>query len=441
MYKHRDPIFGLDLILKTGLSIKNNSFNEENFARFDLYGPTFQGIAWATQCINSIEPKNLASVLGGSDWGVQEMRLPTWAPFCGAGFLTTDGEEAKWKRSLLKPFFHSSNISDLSLMHAGLYQMMRMFPKDDTAFDLQPLVFDLYLDLSTSFLFGEPIGALSGKCPQHAKGFVDAFQAGIAGCGLRMAVGPLRHLIPNRSWFEACKKSHQFADYYVDRALEHRARYLAKQKEADPGDGTLTKPRTLLIKMAEVTGDRKLLRDQIVQAMMGSQDTTSVLICNVVHLLSRHKDIQRQLQTEIISLGTKDPSFENLGRMRYLQAILNETLRLHPVFPHIARVAMKDTILPSGGGSDGKSPIFCPAGSLFRTSIYTLHRQTRTYGPDAHEFKPERWLDKSFMPGTYEYVPFGVGRRSCLGKHKAMMESSYMIVRLFQQCHHGMRVN
>jgi len=66
-------------------------------------------------------------------------------------------------------------------------------------------------------------------------------------------------------------------------------------------------------------------------------------------------------------------------------------LRLHPIVPINTRIAIVDTILPLGGGADGKSPVFVPAGTLVGYQIYVMQRRKDIYGEDADEFRPERW--------------------------------------------------
>lgn len=95
------------------------------------------------------------------------------------------------------------------------------------------------------------------------------------------------------------------------------------------------------------------------------------------------------------------------------------------------RVALVDTILPTGGGRDGKRPIFAPAGTGFDTSWYNLHRLKSVWGEDANDFRPERW--ETFRPDPWQYQAFGGGPRSCLGRTKALIEASYVIVRLMQK--------
>jgi len=65
--------------------------------------------------------------------------------------------------------------------------------------------------------------------------------------------------------------------------------------------------------------------------------------------------------------------------------------RLYPVIPVNSRVAVVDTILPLGGGGDGKHPIFVKKGTRVLHFPYSMHRRKDIFGPDADEFRPERW--------------------------------------------------
>lgn len=76
-------------------------------------------------------------------------------------------------------------------------------------------------------------------------------------------------------------------------------------------------------------------------------------------------------------------------------------------------MSVAETILPLGGGSDGKSPLFIPSGRNVGWSLYTMHRRKDLYGEDAEEFKPERW--ETLRPG-WEYLPFNGGPRICIGR-------------------------
>lgn len=95
------------------------------------------------------------------------------------------------------------------------------------------------------------------------------------------------------------------------------------------------------------------------------------------------------------------------------------------------RVALRDTLLPKGGGSEQTSPVYVRKGTMFDTAFYVLHRQRAIWGEDAEEFKPHRW--DTFKPNVWEYQPFGGGPRGCIGRQKALTEASYVIVRMLRE--------
>jgi hypothetical protein len=94
-----------------------------------------------------------------------------------------------------------------------------------------------------------------------------------------------------------------------------------------------------------------------------------------------------------------------------------------------ARVALKNTFLPVGGGWDRSSPIFVSKGTQVGYSVYSMHRRPDFYGLDAEAFRPERWQDR--LPKTedplterWAFLPFNAGPRTCLGCEMTSFGSS-----------------
>ena len=179
-----------------------------------------------------------------------------------------------------------------------------------------------YLDTATLFLFGESIGSLSAATPAHAQGFLEAFAAGFSGSGMRIALGPFKILLSKSKWLEACETTHRFADFYADKALQHRQDFLAGENKAV--EGGCIQPQILLYNMAEQTGDRNDLRNQILQAMMAAQETTANLLSNVFFLLARNPNVMQRLRTEALSVGSSELNLDQLAKMKYLRNVLNE---------------------------------------------------------------------------------------------------------------------
>ena len=97
------------------------------------------------------------------------------------------------------------------------------------------------------------------------------------------------------------------------------------------------------------------------------------------------------------------------------------------------RTAKTDTILPRGGGPDGTAPILVRKGEVVVFSQYVNARRKNIFGPDADDFRPERWEGQEETNSYgWAYFPFNGGPRACLGQDFALMEVSYTVVRLLQ---------
>jgi cytochrome P450 len=121
----------------------------------------------------------------------------------------------------------------------------------------------------------------------------------------------------------------------------------------------------------------------------------------------RHPDKLARLVAEI-DAGPADGD-------RYATAVINETLRVRPVVPIVARELTQELEL---GGH------LLPAGTRVMPSIYLTNRNPRVY-PDPAEFRPERFLDSA--PDTFAWIPFGGGIRRCIGASFAQLEMKLML--------------
>eukprot|EP00932_Pfiesteria_piscicida_P017153 SRR837773.4046.p1 GENE.SRR837773.4046~~SRR837773.4046.p1 ORF type:complete len:151 (-),score=15.52 SRR837773.4046:45-497(-) len=100
--------------------------------------------------------------------------------------------------------------------------------------------------------------------------------------------------------------------------------------------------------------------------------------------------------------------------MRYIEAVLNEALRLYPSLPINVKTAVNDDVWPDGTR--------VRRGNVCLFNMYAMARDTDIWGEDAAEFKPERWLDLESSVDSYKYPVFNGGPRECLGKRAAQVE-------------------
>lgn len=185
--------------------------------------------------------------------------------------------------------------------------------------------------------------------------------------------------------------------------------------------------------MAQHTQDPELLTGALLNTLLAARDTTASLLSNLFFVLSRDQRIFEKLQAEITAANIDGPpTLADIKELKYLKNCVDESLRLHAPIPRNSRTAVRDTMLPRGGGKDGKSPIFVPVGTQVGYAVYAMHRLESVYGEDAAKFRPERWESKELRPG-WAYLPFNGGPRICLGQQFALNEVSYVIVRLLQE--------
>lgn len=162
-----------------------------------------------------------------------------------------------------------------------------------------------------------------------------------------------------------------------------------------------------------------------------ARDASGIAISLVMFQLARHPEVYAQVRAEVSEKGLKDGmTYEALKNLRYVNAVINETLRLHGPTGHALRDVLSDTVLPRGGGPDGHQPIFVPRGSAVVVHMHALQRNHAAWGDDADSFRPERWLEdsKASQRRGWEYLPFLGGPRICPGQPMVLAQLAYIIV-------------
>ena len=351
---------------------------------------------------------------------------------------------------MLRPQFVRDQISDLELEEIHVQDLFKHLHHDSDGWtgtvDLEPLFFRLTLDSATEFLFGESVDSQIGALPGAAyektatagqgkldwTGFAHCFDSATMTLGMRGRLAEKWWMYSPRSFHENCKEVHKFADYYVNLALTTD---LSSLKSDNLEKGTHKEKYIFLAELVKATRDPVELRSQLLNILLAGRDTTAGLLGWTFYLLVRHPDIYEKLrQTILENFGTysrpRDVTFANLKACTYLQHILSETLRLYANVPINSRRAIRDTTLPRGGGPDGQSPVYVRKGQEVNYIVHAMHRRKDIWGPDANEFKPDRWIGRK--PG-WEFLPFNGGPRICLGQQFALTEAGYVIVRIMQR--------
>lgn len=392
------------------------------------------------------EPENIKTVLATrfDDWGLG-IRWNQLSPLLGDGIFTLDGKGWSHSRAMLRPQFARDQISRVALLeeHAKkLVGHLRGYPLSDNGqayVDVQEKFFELTMDTATEFLFGESVGLLDGGNPRVANGveFGKAFNRGQEMLLARNIAQGLYPLVTSAGFRRDCRTCKDFTDSFVKLALARRAQHVKeKMPAAKEEEDESTKIYVFLDELVKETTDPVVLRDQALNILLAGRDTTASLLSWIFLQLAEHPAEFEKLRAEILASFGPDAStisFETLKRCTYLRYVINETLRLYPTVPLNFRVATRNTLLPRGAGPDGSEPLYVPGGTILSYSTYSLHRHPSLWGPDADEFRPERWADPKTARHTWAYLPFNGGPRICLGQQFALTETSYTVVRLLQE--------
>jgi cytochrome P450 len=163
-------------------------------------------------------------------------------------------------------------------------------------------------------------------------------------------------------------------------------------------------------------------------------DTTAISLTAAIAHLSMNPHVLAKLREELedaISKGTaSDPiTFKEAQKLPYLHAVIQEALRVHPaVGAPLTRI-----IGPNGVTLAGQ---YFPPGTEVGVNAWVIHNNKDIFGPDASDFKPERWLiDDAEKRAAMDrnFLAFGAGSRTCIGKNISLMEMYKVIPQIVRK--------
>ncbi|KAJ7463233.1 cytochrome P450 [Mycena latifolia] len=376
----------------------------------------------------------------------------------GSGVFGADGDLWKFHRAMTRPFFKRDRVSDFELFDRHSLDAIAQIKKrlyEGYPVDFQDMISRFAMDSSGEFLFGHdaqtlasglpypfyvPLPETSG--PAHAS---TKFAAALNRAQLVSAQrGPFGAAWPLLEfWSDSIKDPMGIIRKFLDPIL---AEAIAKRRAAGgmddfkvaagtAADREVQEGETLVEHLLNYTEDRTILRDEILNISVAGRDTTASLLTFVIYMLTDHPEALAKLRAEVLATvgPARAPTPADFRDMKYMRAVLNETLRLYPAVPFNMRSTTVPVVLPS---TTGGKPLYIPANSKVPFSVLVMHRRTDLWGPDAARWDPERFIDerlhKYLTPNPFIFLPFNAGPRICLGQQFAYHEASFFLVRLLQ---------
>ncbi|KAF9267504.1 cytochrome P450 [Marasmius fiardii PR-910] len=417
-------------------------------------GPVFNMNALWNDMIFTTSPEHIQAILATNfpNYVKGERFQKNMRDMLGIGVFNADGEMWKFHRQMTRPFFTRDRITHFELFdkHAEtVVAVMKARLRERVPLDFQDLMGKFTLDSATEFLFGSCVNNLASPLPYphretshyqttRADEFAKAFLEAQEGISARERLGPVWPLL--EIFEDKVKRPMKIVSAFVDPIIaEAIAKKKAGLRESKEKIEDVGEDETLLDHLVDITDDPVVLKDATLNIMIAGRDTTAATLTFIVYFLATHPHVTARLRQEVLeAVGTagekRNISWEIVKEMKYLRAVINETLRLYPVVPFNVRESINATTWSSP--EPDKPPIYIPAGAKTPYSVFIMHRRKDLWGPDADVFDPDRFLDhrlkKYLAPKPFIFLPFNAGPRICLGQQFAYNEMSLMLIRLLQ---------
>lgn len=327
----------------------------------------------------------------------------------GEGLLTSEQDKHERQRRQIQPAFRSDMVAQVATTIRRLTDERISSWGEHSSLYVTRELLDLTLDIVFEGLFGIPVE--EDREELHR---VVEFAVEYSANRLMQSI-PLPYWMPtarNQAHRRTVRKFDEIVNKLLSRAKDTSTGHVLahilglKDQEGNPAS-------------------HQEIRDNIVTLIIAGHETTANLLNWMLYVIAQHPPVQNKLFAEIDSqLGGRDPNVENIRELPYLRQVVRETLRLYPP----AWTIMRQNIAPVQLGDR-----LIPPNATFIIVPYVLHRDEHWFS-NAANFIPER-----FSPNVepswprFAYIPFGAGKRTCIGNRLAQTEIAIVMTRILQK--------
>jgi len=237
---------------------------------------------------------------------------------------------------------------------------------------------------------------------------------------------------PDQKWLEKCAEIHAILDGYIEEEIQLQKRSKELGLDLDATSEPSAYKYVLLRELVKkYPNDKILVRNELTNVFFAARDTTGTTTASILFLLARHPECWKKLREEVAAIAPKQElTFEFLKSLKYVQAVIEESLRLiHPV-DRAWRTCLSTCVLPRGGGKSGQDPILLQPGDQIELVYGCMHKDKDIWGEDALEFDLDRMLR---LRHSWQYIPFSEGRRIYFAQQNVYTDIAFFLVRLAQE--------
>lgn len=333
--------------------------------------------------------------------------------FLGDGLLSSEGTVWQRHRRRVQPMFSHRNMQSFApaIVEATRNRVVQWTP--GTTIDIAAEMRALTMDVIGRVLFGTDH---SGDAASVGRA-VSLLQGSLTAAAMLPMMSPKRVRAVTTWIVPGLGRAWQWLESLITGIVDARI--------GAPHD----EPSDLLdVLMAAGQDEQPLSRaeihDEVMTLICAGHETTANALTWALTLLSRYPAACERLIAEVDdALSGRDPQASDLAQLPWAQAVVSETMRLYPPVWRVQRDAVQD---------DDIAGVAVSAGDTVGLSPYLLHRHPE-FWPNPEGFDPQR-----FLPGSastrpkYAYLPFGGGRRICVGAGLAQLEVTLALAVLAQ---------
>ncbi|CAB4389676.1 cytochrome P450 [Rhizophagus irregularis] len=262
------------------------------------------------------------------------------------------------------------------------------------------------------FAFGYKFGCLES---QEVPRLISVYEYIVSVLG-----SPFRRVFPwiselplesNKKYLDAIKEF----DGFINDIIETKRNEM--KKDSYNGHDLLTS----MIKQGEINIDKHQLRDEIATFFTAGHDTTTTALSVSLYFLAKYPEMQEKARAEVIRiLGNEPiiPSLDQLKELKYVNAIIKETLRTHPPTPILTVRRLKK---PIKVGS-----YILPINSTCMINTWKIHRDPK-YWENPNQYNPERFLSSDEKRDKFAWIPFSAGPRNCVGQNLTLLQQRVVL--------------
>ncbi|XP_058455237.1 cytochrome P450 4C1-like [Malaya genurostris] len=360
-------------------------------------------------------------------------------PWLGFGLLISSGEKWFQRRKIITPTFHFKILEQFVTVFNKESDIMVDNLKKHVGgkeFDIYDYVTLMALDSICETSMGTSVNAQKDPNNKYVRNVKRMSVLILLRIVSILAGFPTLYTLFHPNAYEQrgiIKQLHQFTDSIIKLRRKQLAQDKQNKVEFDMNEENLYSKRKLtfldLLLNINVQGEPFSdldIREEVDTFMFEGHDTTTSGISFTIYLLALNQNVQDRVFNEIVSVLGSNPETTDLRcailqEFRYLETVIKEAMRLFPPVPFIGRKLVED--LEMNG-------TIVKAGQDFLIPIYVIHRNPKVY-PDPELFDPDRFSDATESKrGPYDYIPFSVGSRNCIGQRYAMLEMKTTLIKL-----------